>query len=305
MIKKTKSFIKAFRLRTLPLAFSGIALGSFLAAYYQAFQLNIFLLTSITAISLQILSNLANDYGDGIKGTDNKHRIGPKRAMQSGEITPTEMKLAIAFFIVTSLVAGIWLIVSSTHSSGGNYLWFFLILGMAAIFSALKYTIGSKPYGYIGMGDLFVFIWFGLVSVGGTFFLHAGELPAGILLPASSMGFLCVGVLNINNLRDRITDGLSGKITLVVRMGERAAKIYQVTLIALALITSSIYIFTHYHGIVQLLFLIPFPFIIRNLYLLMNIQDPGKFDPFLKKLSIETFFFSLHMGAGLMLTHYV
>jgi 1,4-dihydroxy-2-naphthoate octaprenyltransferase len=302
---KTKAILKALRLRTLPLAVSGTLLGSFLASFYGQFHWDIFALTTITAVSLQILSNLANDYGDGIKGTDNHHRIGPKRAMQSGEIKVWEMKTAIAVSVIISLVSGIWLIIKGTQNVESTYLWLFVVLGLGAIISALKYTIGNKPYGYIGLGDFFVFLWFGIIGVGGTFFLHANAFDIDILLPAASMGLFCVGVLNINNMRDRISDDLAGKKTLVVRIGEKAAKLYQISLILLAIATSSIFIFRHYKGAVQLLFLLPIPFMLRNLYRLVNIQEPVLFDPFLKRLSIETFFFSVHMGVGLILTNYV
>jgi len=179
---KFKSWITAFRLRTLPLAISSILMGSFLAIASGIYNWFVISLSIITTLFLQILSNLANDYGDGIKGTDNKDRVGPVRTIQSGKISPKEMRIGIVIFIILSLISGIWLIVESLGSSWYLGLLFFL-LGLAAIASAIKYTVGNNAYGYIGFGDLFVFLFFGLLAVAGTYFLNTHSLDWKIFLP--------------------------------------------------------------------------------------------------------------------------
>jgi 1,4-dihydroxy-2-naphthoate octaprenyltransferase len=301
MRDKTKVWLGAMRLRTLPLAASSTILGSFLAAFNGIFNWKIFTLATLTTLFLQILSNLANDYGDGVKGTDEK-RVGEKRANQSGIVSKLEMKIGISILIILSLAAGILLILEGTKGTNQLNVFIFLILGFGAIFSAVKYTIGDKPYGYIGLGDFFVFFWFGIIGVAGTYFLHTHQFSLDILLPSASIGLLSVGVLNINNLRDRITDKEAGKITLVVRIGENNAKKYQLGLITLAMICSGAYVFLNYNGFWQFLFLATAPFFFINAALIMKITEPAQFDPYLKKFAISTFFFSIMLGLGLILS---
>lgn len=292
------------RPRTLPLALSGTLLGSFLAAYYEYFNWSIFILATITAVSLQLLSNVANDYGDGMKGTDGEERIGPVRATQSGVLSVKSMKTAIGILISVSFLSGLLLIITGTKEAGISYALLFVMLGIGAILSAVKYTVGSNSYGYIGLGDLFVFLWFGLVNVAGTFFLHTNFLDFDVFLPAASLGFLSVGVLNINNLRDRVSDKKAGKKTLVVRIGEVPAKIYQVTLITVAIALTGIFLFRNYFSFIQLLFLVTIPFFVINLNNVVRIKEPKLLDPYLKRLSISTLFFSVTLGLGLILSIY-
>ncbi len=301
MNSKTKIWLGAMRLRTLPLAVSSTILGSFLAAFDGGFNWKIFVLATLTTLFLQILSNLANDYGDGVKGTDEK-RVGEKRANQSGIVSKKEMKVGISILVVLALVSGISLILEGTKGTNQLNIIIFLILGLGAIVSAIKYTIGDKPYGYIGLGDFFVFFWFGIIGVAGTYFLHTHHFSFDILLPSASIGLLSVGVLNINNLRDRITDQQAGKITLVVRIGEENAKKYQLGLIILAMICSGLYVFMNYNDFWQLLFLVTAPFFFVNAALIMKITEPAQFDPYLKKFAISTFFFSIALGLGLILS---
>lgn len=301
MRSKIKVWLAAMRLRTLPLAVSSTILGSFLAAFNGDFNWKIFVLASLTTLFLQILSNLANDYGDGLKGTD-ENRVGEKRANQSGVVSKLEMKIGISAFILLALVSGILLILEGTKGTNQLNIILFLILGLGAIVSAIKYTIGDKPYGYIGLGDFFVFFWFGIIGVAGTYFLHTNHFSFDILLPSASIGLLSVGVLNINNLRDRITDQKAGKITLVVRIGEQNAKKYQLALITLAMICSGAYVFMNYNGFWQFLFLATAPFFFINAALIMKITEPAQFDPYLKKFAISTFFFSIALGLGLILS---
>ena len=301
MKSKTKIWLGAMRLRTLPLAVSSTILGSFLAAFNGDFNWKIFILASLTTLFLQILSNLANDYGDGLKGTDD-NRVGEKRANQSGIVSKSEMKKGILIFILLALVSGISLILVGTKGANQLSVVIFLILGLGAIVSAVKYTIGNKPYGYIGLGDFFVFFWFGIIGVAGTYFLHTHQFSPDILLPSTSIGLLSVGVLNINNLRDRITDLEAGKITLVVRIGEQNAKKYQLGLITLAMICSGVYVFMNYNSFWQFLFLVTAPFFFINAALIMKITEPAQFDPYLKKFAISTFLFSIALGLGLILS---
>jgi 1,4-dihydroxy-2-naphthoate octaprenyltransferase len=301
---QTIVWIKAMRLRTLPLAISSVLLGSFLALYFGVFEIKIALLSGSTAILLQILSNLANDLGDGLKGTDNNDRIGPTRAIQSGAISKKQMVVAIAITILLSLFSGVWLLLEGIKVQRPGMLIIFLFIGLGAIYSAIKYTIGSKPYGYAGLGDLFVFFWFGIVGVSGTFYLHGQLINPDVLLPSASMGLLAVGVLNLNNLRDRISDSKAGKRTIVVRIGQHAGKIYQSMLVGSALVFTSIFVFRNYSQFSQLLFLLPIPVLLFDVKRVLEITDPRKFDPFLKRFSIQTFFFSLTLGTGFLIAHY-
>lgn len=212
-------WLDAARPKTLPLALVTITTGSSLAYSNGQFSFEIMLLAMITAILLQILSNLANDYGDAQQGTDNEARLGPTRAMQSGAVTQGEMKKAIGINIALTILSGLALIFYSLDSLTNIVA--FLGLGLLAILSSIAYTMGSKPYGYVGLGDLSVFIFFGLLGVGGTYFLHTGSLSAAIFIPAIGCGLLAVAVLNINNMRDIDNDRACGKKTVAVRLGER------------------------------------------------------------------------------------
>jgi 1,4-dihydroxy-2-naphthoate octaprenyltransferase len=223
-----KHWLAAFRLKTLPLALGAIILGSRL--HELAFDFHIFLFAGLTAIFLQILSNLANDYGDYVKGTD-KHR--KDRQLSGGNITPEAMKVAMILFGLFALSSGIYLL---TISFGNQWTyWFqFLGLGLASIAAAVMYTVGKKAYGYNGLGDVFVFIFFGLIGVVGTAFLFKQDINASFWLPAIGYGCLCVGVLNVNNIRDLDKDVLTNKITLASKMGKEGALNYQIGLLCVA-----------------------------------------------------------------------
>lgn len=300
-MNKTKAWIHAFRLRTLPLALSSIFLGSFLAAAEHAFNLEIFILATLTTLFLQILSNLANDLGDSISGADNKERIGPERAVQSGVISRKEMKRMLAFFILLSLSSGLWLLYEGMQLISLKHGGIMLVVGLLAIGAAINYTMGKNPYGYSGFGDLFVFLFFGLVGVLGTYFLHTGSMPWSLLLPAISVGLLSVGVLNLNNLRDVTNDGKTGKITLVVKMGVANAKKYHFALLGIAMILPCLYTFLNWQSAFQFLFLMSFPFIIRNILRVFKNKNARDLDPELKRLAISTLLFSLSFGLGLVL----
>lgn len=300
-MSKTKAWIHAFRLRTLPLALSNIFLGSFLAASNGEFSLKIFLLATLTTLFLQVLSNLANDLGDSISGADNENRIGPERAVQSGLITKKEMTGMVIVFVLLSLVSGLWLLWEALQLLNYTQAFIMLGVGLLAIGAAINYTVGKNPYGYSGFGDLFVFLFFGLTGVIGTYFLHTGDVNWTIFLPATSVGLLSVGVLNLNNMRDIENDSKTGKRTLVVKVGTESAKKYHLFLIGFAMLSACAYIFIYWNSFYQLLFIISFPLLIRNIYVVLKNKVAKDLDPELKKLALSTLLFSLSFGIGLIL----
>lgn len=300
-MKRILFWIEAFRLRTLPLALSCAVLGSFLAYADGRFDRNVFLLAISTTILLQILSNLANDFGDSLHGADNTGRLGPKRTVQSGKISKIEMKRLISSFVILSLISGGLLIYAGLKDTNAWIILLFFVLGIASITAAIKYTVGKNPYGYSGFGDLFVFIFFGLVGVCGTYFLHTNQFRLILLLPAASIGFLSAGVLNLNNMRDIENDAASGKRTLVVRMGSKNAKLYHTSLIILSILLSVIYAVKTWQSVYQLMFLlsvIPLGF---HLYEVYRNHVPHKLNNQLKVLALTTFFFSLTYSLGIFL----
>ncbi len=295
-----KSWMHAFRLRTLPLALSSIILGGFLSASDQNFSFLITLLAVITTTLLQILSNLANDYGDYKAGTDNKNRVGPERSMQSGNINTFKMKVAIYLFVLLSLISGSALIYFGTEGIPLTNFFIFFGLGILAIAAAINYTIGKNPYGYKGYGDLFVLIFFGLVGVLGTYFLNTHQFKWEILLPAFSVGMLSMAVLNLNNMRDIDNDEKSGKITLVVKLGTKKAKFYHGILICLSLGLTLTFVLLNFHSWYQFIFLITLPLFLKDLIKILNTKNPADLDPFLKKQAIHTLLFSITFGIGLI-----
>ena len=297
---KINSWITAFRLRTLPLALSSILMGSFLAIEANNYNLTVIILSLLTTLLLQILSNLANDYGDGMKGTDNINRVGPLRTIQSGEISPRQMIFGIVIFIVLSLISGIWLIIESLGTN-----WYlgllFLLFGIAAIAAAIKYTVGNTAYGYSGFGDLFVFLFFGLLAVIGTYFLNTHNIYWELILPASAMGFLSAGVLNLNNMRDMENDANSGKNTLALLFGFKNAKLYHYAIITAAMVFTIIFVLLNYYSLWQFLFIISFPFMIKDLIEISKITNKSLLDPYLKRLALLTLLFTILFGIGIAL----
>ena len=294
-------WIKAFRLRTLPLALSSSILGSFLAYAQGSFHWEVLLLAIFTTLFLQILSNLANDYGDAMHGTDNVNRLGPLRVTQSGLITKGQMRVMIGIFVLLSLTTGSILIFTGLHHIGLKTILVFFLLGISAIYAAIKYTVGKNPYGYIGFGVIFVFIYFGIVGVAGTYYLHVNTFDPWILLPASAIGLLSSGVLNLNNMRDIENDSRSGKRTLVVYIGSKAAKIYHLVLISLSIVFSLLYTFVHFNSFYQFLFILTCPLFALNVIVVMKSTEPGELNNELKKLALSTFAFSVTFGLGLIL----
>ena len=293
MAKILISWIKAARLRTLPLSVSGILVGSFAAYADGLFNMSIFLLSLSTTISYQILSNFANDFGDGIKGAD-KNRIGPTRLIQSGQISKTQMILGIKISVFISFILTVILIFTSFKGSLFNIV-VFLFLGILAIISAIKYTIGKNAYGYIGLGDIFVFIFFGLVSVMGSNFLYSSEIKLELIFPSLTLGFLSAAVLNLNNMRDLRNDKQSKKNTIAVKLGAQNSKIYHYILILLSIINVLLFYFnTQQNSLFNIIMV--FSVIIILLYHIFQVSILSReidFDKLLKPLVLTTFFYSL------------
>lgn len=295
-----KKWIAAARLRTLPLSISGIILGSLIALSEGHWNWTIFILAFLTTLFLQVLSNYANDYGDGIKGTD-AERIGEKRAVASGEISAKQMKNAVILFSILSGLSAFFLIYISFRE---NFLWavLFIFLTFACVWAAIRYTVGKSAYGYAGMGDIFVFVFFGIISVWGSYTLYQHEtIELSIFLPASAIGLLSTAVLNLNNMRDIHTDKKAGKLTLPLRMGLKNAKIYQSVLIVIPFLLSIIFLIeigkTEWFRFAFLILLIPAVLFIKILF---SIQEPRLFDKELKKIALLTLAFSLFLGFGLI-----
>lgn len=297
------AWISAFRLRTLPLAFSSIICGASIAVANDAFKLTIFLLALSTTLFLQILSNLANDYGDFVKGTDNEKRTGPTRALQSGKIQASSMKNAIIFFILLSLISGIALLYLATREMNSTVFYLFLGFGILSILAAIFYTIGKKAYGYNGLGDVFVFLFFGILGVSGTAYLMVQEFDPLFLLPACSIGLLSTAVLNLNNMRDIDNDRDSNKRTIVVKIGISNAKIYHFLLIIIAFMSLSAFVALNYIHPVQWIYLIAIPIFILHLKRVKRNIDPKLLDSELKVVALSTFLTSLLFLTGSLLTH--
>lgn len=304
-----KHWIQAARLRTLPLSVSGILVGSFYAFANQNKTISevlfwiIFSLSLSTTLGFQVLSNFANDYGDGVKGTDNEHRIGPMRAIQSGKISIESMKKAIIITSILTLISATLLIYFAFKKTNFGYSLFFLLLGIVAIIAAVKYTVGNSAYGYKGFGDVFVFIFFGLVSTLGVSFLHSKHIDLQLILPACAIGLLSVGVLNLNNMRDEVSDRNSNKNTIVVKMGGRKAKIYHYLLIIIAMLLMLIFAII-YNGtgfkVSQYVFLVAYFPLISHIRTVYYCSEPRALDPQLKKLAISTFLLSIILSVVML-----
>ena len=295
-----KHWVEAARVRTLPLSVSGIIVGSFYAMSQGMFNWNIVIFALLTTLGLQILSNFANDYGDGVKGTDNEDRVGPKRTVQSGVISPAEMKRAM---IMTSIITLLFAVLLIYFAFKEKYLLFsliFLVLGILAIASAIRYTVGKGAYGYRGYGDVFVFVFFGMVSTFGVYFMFSKTLDLLLLLPATSIGFLSVGVLNLNNMRDEESDRKSGKNTLVVKNGGAWAKKYHYFLIVSAMLMVVVFAILNDFHFDQYIFLVAYFPLTSHLMTVYRNKNPKLLDPELKKLAISTFLLSVLLALCLI-----
>jgi 1,4-dihydroxy-2-naphthoate octaprenyltransferase len=306
-------WIKAARLRTLPLSLSGIIMGSFIARWKLygeggVWDWRIFALALLVTLLYQILSNYANDYGDGVKGTDAKRVVEAEaRAVASGKITAKQMKNAVIILSVLSFAATVGLLYVAFIPEYMNEFYMFIGLGIASILAAIGYTIGKKPYGYMGLGDLFVFIFFGLVSVCGSYFLFTKSFSWDMLLPGTAVGMMSMAVLNLNNMRDIESDRLSGKNSFALRIGFKNAMIYEMVLLQLPLIFMLVFFGVNgffqsqnYYVFIVMILLLPLMKLRRHI---MAVKNPRELDPFLKQVGIMTFMMAVLTAAGLNFFH--
>ncbi|WP_413112758.1 1,4-dihydroxy-2-naphthoate polyprenyltransferase [Thaumasiovibrio sp. DFM-14] len=293
-------WLHAARPKTLPLAIASIVCGSAVANLDNQFSLTITLLAILTALLLQILSNLANDYGDTVKGTDNDQRLGPRRGLQTGSISLSAMKKAIALNIALTAGSGLTLLLLATTNL--QDLLSFILLGAFAIIASIAYTMGDKPYGYRGLGDLSVLIFFGWLGVAGTYYLQVGTIDMLILLPATACGLLAVGVLNINNLRDIDNDKACGKHTLVVRMGPRWGRAYHLVLLASAMLCFALFALIELKSVYGWLFLFAAPLLLHHGRAVFTSKDGAALRPMMPVMVKCALLTNLFFAAGVVLT---
>ena len=290
----TKAWIQAARLRTLPLSIAGILAAGALAISTGEFDGWILAGSLLTAIGFQVLSNFANDYGDGVKGTDNEDRVGPERALQSGTLTAAGLKKGMILTGVITFLLAVALIYRAFGLENLPYALLFLVLGLAAIIAAVKYTVGDSAYGYRGLGDLFVFIFFGMVSVVGGYFLYAKAIPGFVWLPAVTIGLWSTAVLHLNNMRDRESDEKVGKNTLAVKLGKKKSSFYHAFLILGGIASALAYLLItapdSYYAVVPLL---PAGILLAHLLKVIKTKDHKALDPQLKVVALSTFLYSV------------
>lgn len=306
-------WIKAARLRTLPLSLSGIIMGAFIAKWRSygeggSWDWRIFALALLVTLLYQVLSNYANDYGDGVKGTDAKRVTEAEaRAVASGKITAKQMKNAVIVLSILSFAATVALLYVAFIPDYMNEFYIFIGLGVASILAAIGYTVGKKPYGYMGLGDIFVFIFFGLVSVCGSYFLFTKSFSWDMLLPGTAIGMMSMAVLNLNNMRDIESDKLSGKNSFALRIGFKNAMIYEMILLQLPLILILMFLAVNgffqtqnYYVFMVMILMLPLMKIRRQI---MAVKNPRELDPFLKQVGIMTFMMAVLTAVGLNFFH--
>lgn len=296
---KCKMWFETARPKTLPLAIASIVTGSALAYYYHQFNGTIALLALITATLLQIVSNFANDYGDHIKGSDTAERIGPLRGIQQGAITFSQLRLGLILVTLASMISGAALIAVACQT--WNDVLAFIVLGILAIIASITYTVGKKPYGYMGLGDVSVFIFFGLLGVCGTFYLQSHLLNWAMVLPAMMSGLLAVAVLNINNLRDIEQDRKSGKNTLIVRIGAVAGRYYHISLLILATLFALLFALYHFQHWYSFIFILVLPLLAKHAVFVMNHRDALQLRPMLAQMAKLALLFNIIFSLGLCL----
>ena len=293
-----KTWLSAARLRTLPLSVSGILVGTAMANQLGYRNTGILILALLTTIGFQVTSNFANDYGDGVKGTDNADRIGPARALQSGKLSRRQLKKGIIYSIIINLVLVIGLLFVAFGREQLHLIALFILLGIASIWAAVRYTVGEGAYGYRGLGDVFVFIFFGLLAVLGSMFLYTRFLEWRSVLPAISIGLLSTAVLNLNNLRDFHSDQKSAKNTLVVKLGLARGKTYHYFLLITSFISLLCFVMMEISSWKNALCLVAYLPVLIHFRTVYTIKDPVDFDPELKKLALSTFLLALLFYIG-------
>jgi 1,4-dihydroxy-2-naphthoate octaprenyltransferase len=271
-------------------------MGALLSVESQSINGLVLGLSLLTAILLQLVSNLANDAGDAINGADNASREGPSRLVQDGLLSLEEMKMAIWITGILSFVSGILLIYFSLQSKQDVLI--FIGLGLFSILGAIGYTMGKRPYGYLGLGDISVLVFFGWIGVIGSYYLQTHLFNSLILLPASACGLFAVAVLNVNNIRDIDSDRLAGKFTLAAQLGHKKARIYHLILLLLGLLCMSIY--TYLQG-GSWLFLMVTPFLAYNGYYTFNRKSAELLDPLVRQMAFSSLLFVLLFGIGMFI----
>ncbi|KAA8998592.1 1,4-dihydroxy-2-naphthoate polyprenyltransferase [Affinibrenneria salicis] len=298
--RTTKAWLDSLRPRTLPLAFASIVTGSAIANWHGSFKLSVAALALLTAGLLQILSNLANDYGDAVKGSDTKERIGPLRGIQTGAITLAQLKRALMVTVALTVISGVSLVVVACEKPADII--GFLVLGLLAIVAAITYTVGNKPYGYIGLGDISVLIFFGWLSVAGTYYLQTGHFDSVVMLPATACGLLATAVLNINNLRDIDNDRLSGKNTLAVRLGARKARCYHSALLLGAPLCLGLFALFYLHHWAGWLFLLAIPLLLQQARYVLRETSAISMRPMLEKTVKGALLTNILFAVGVVLS---
>lgn len=280
-ISLTRAWLESLRPRTLPLAFASIVVGTALAWWQGFFDPAIALLALLTAGLLQILSNLANDYGDAVKGSDKPDRLGPLRGMQKGVITQGQMKVALAIVVVLICLSGLALVLVACKDL--TDLLGFLLLGLLSIIAAITYTVGTRPYGYMGLGDISVLLFFGWLSVVGSWYLQTHMLALSVFLPATACGLLATAVLNINNLRDIDSDRENGKNTLAVRLGPQGARQYHAVLLIGSLVCLALFNLVWLKSLWGWLFLLSAPLLVKQACYVIKEASPAAMRPMLER----------------------
>lgn len=299
-VSTTQAWLESLRPRTLPLAFASIVCGSALAVWQGVFNPTIALLALLTAGLLQILSNLANDYGDAVKGSDKEDRIGPLRGMQKGVITQAQMKKALIITVVLICVSGLALVAVACRTLA-DFLGF-LVLGLLAIIAAITYTVGTRPYGYMGLGDISVLVFFGWLSVAGTWYLQAHALAPLVFLPATACGLLATAVLNINNLRDIDSDRENGKNTLAVRLGPVLARRYHACLLMGALACLAVFNLVWLQSLWGWLFVLAAPLLIKQARFVLREKEPVAMRPMLERTVKAALLANVLFAVGVVLS---
>ncbi|WP_312985641.1 1,4-dihydroxy-2-naphthoate polyprenyltransferase [Atlantibacter sp.] len=299
-LSRTQAWLESLRPRTLPLAFASIVVGSALAWWQGVFDPVVAFLALLTAGLLQILSNLANDYGDAVKGSDKPDRIGPLRGMQKGVITQAQMKRALIITVMLICLSGfalVWVACRTFSDFLG-----FLLLGLLSIIAAITYTVGTRPYGYLGLGDISVLIFFGWLSVMGTWYLQAHTLIPAIFLPATACGLLATAVLNINNLRDIDSDRINGKNTLAVRLGPERARRYHAFLLIGTLVCLALFNLFSLQSPWGWLFILAAPMLVRQAQYVVRERDPVAMRPMLERTVKGALLTNLLFAIGVILS---
>lgn len=293
---KIKYYVAAMRLRTLPLSMAGVCLGLMLAVADFHVRWEVVLFTLLTTVCLQILSNVSNELGDFLRGTDSGDRQGPSYSLSGGKLEKKDFSRMIVVYILLCIISGLLMLWFSFGTLFCVESLVFMALGAGAIMAAMKYTLGRNPYGYRGKGDIYVFIFFGIVSVAGSYFIASHEMFWRMLLPAASIGFFSVGVLNVNNIRDMSTDAAT-RMTVPLRIGEKWAKVYQTALLAAGWVCMLVYSLLRIQDILHYLFVLSLPLFIVHLHGVWT-RSGKALDPMLPLLVMSSFIFALLGGLG-------